>query len=158
VRSPRAEKIKQRALPRQTRAAGSGGASPALRPRALYEVDLLRALATISPSASATALRTSLKTEMEGAMRKSATVAVFTLAVFLSACGQGQQGPKGEQGPPGPQGQQGPPGPQGAKGDQGPPGGQQPSSWAIAGPAHVLPSGRYVAVGDLVSNNGASGG
>ena len=91
-------------------------------------------------------------------MRKSITVAVFTLAVFLSACGQGQQGPKGEQGPPGPQGQQGPPGPQGAKGDQGPPGGQQPSSWAIAGPAHVLPSGRYVAVGDLVSNNGASGG
>ena len=88
-------------------------------------------------------------------MRKSITVAVFTLAVFLSACGQGQQGPKGEQGPPGPQGakgEQGPPGP------QGPPGGQQPSSWAIAGPAHVLPSGRYVAVGDLVSNNGASGG
>jgi len=95
---------------------------------------------------------------MEGAMRKSITVAVFTLAVFLSACGQGQQGPKGEQGPPGPQGQQGPPGPQGAKGDQGPPGGQQPSSWAIAAPAHVLPSGRYVAVGDLVNNNGASGG
>jgi hypothetical protein len=91
-------------------------------------------------------------------MRKSITVAVFTLAVFLSACGQGQQGPKGEQGPPGPQGQQGPPGPQGAKGDQGPPGGQQPSSWAIAAPAHVLPSGRYVAVGDLVNNNGASGG
>jgi len=91
-------------------------------------------------------------------MRKSITVAAFTLAVFLSACGQGQQGPKGEQGPPGPQGQQGSPGPQGAKGDQGPPGGQQPSSWAIAGPAHVLPSGRYVAVGDLVSNNGASGG
>jgi len=88
-------------------------------------------------------------------MRKSATVAVFILAVFLSACGQGQQGPMGEQGPPGPQGakgEQGPPGP------QGPPGGQQPSSWAIAGPAHVLPSGRYVAVGDLVSNNGASGG
>ena len=94
-------------------------------------------------------------------MRKSITVAVFTLAVFLSACGQGQQGPKGEQGPPGPQGakgEQGPPGPQGAKGDQGPPGGQQPSSWAIAAPAHVLPSGRYVAVGDLVGNNAASGG
>ena len=93
-------------------------------------------------------------------MRKS-TVAVFTLAVFLSACGQGQQGPKGEQGPPGPQGakgEQGPPGPQGAKGDQGPPGGQQPSSWAIAAPAYVLPSGRYVAVGDLVGNNAASGG
>jgi hypothetical protein len=94
-------------------------------------------------------------------MRKSITVAVFTLAVFLSACGQGQQGPKGEQGPPGPQGakgEQGPPGPQGAKGDQGPPGGQQPSSWAIAAPAYVLPSGRYVAVGDLVGNNAASGG
>src|SRR5690348_13993841 len=57
-------------------------------------------------------------------MRKSAIV-LFTLAVFLSACGQGQQGPKGEQGPPGPQGakgEQGPPGPQGPKGDQGPPG------------------------------------
>ena len=93
-------------------------------------------------------------------MRKS-TVAVFTLAVFVSACGQGQQGPKGEQGPPGPQGakgEQGPPGPQGAKGDQGPPGGQQPSSWAIAAPAHVLPLSRYVAVGDLVGNNAASGG
>jgi hypothetical protein len=85
-------------------------------------------------------------------MRKSAAVVVFTLAVFLTACGQGPQGPKGEQGPPGPQGakgdqgppgppgvagakgeqgqpgpqgpkgEQGPPGPQGAKGDQGPPG------------------------------------
>src|SRR6516165_10488212 len=94
-------------------------------------------------------------------MRKSITVAVFTLAVFVSACGQGQQGPKGEQGPPGPQGAkgpQGPPGPQGAKGDQGPPGGQQPSTWAIAAPAYVLPFGHYVAVGDLVGNNGASGG
>jgi Collagen triple helix repeat (20 copies) len=85
-------------------------------------------------------------------MRKSAAFVVFTLAMFLSACGQGQQGPKGEQGPPGPQGakgdqgppglagvtgpkgeqglagpagpkgEQGPPGPQGPKGDQGPPG------------------------------------
>ena len=97
-------------------------------------------------------------------MRKSITVAVFTLAVFVSACGQGQQGPpgpqgaKGEQGQLGPQGPQGPPGPQGAKGDQGPPSGQQPSSWAIAAPAYVLPSGRYVAVGDLVGNNAASGG
>jgi Collagen triple helix repeat (20 copies) len=70
-------------------------------------------------------------------MRKSAAFVAFTLAVFLSACGQG---PKGEQGPPGPQGakgdqgppgaagvtgpkgEQGPPGPQGAKGDQGPSG------------------------------------
>ena len=97
-------------------------------------------------------------------MRKSITVAVFTLAVFVSACGQGQQGPpgpqgaKGEQGQPGPQGPQGPPGPQGAKGDQGPPSGQQPSSWAIAAPAHVLPFSHYVAVGDLVGNNAASGG
>lgn len=85
-------------------------------------------------------------------MGKSATVVVFALAVFLGACGQGQQGSKGDQGPPGPQGakgdqgppgppgvtgpkgdqgspgpqgskgEQGPPGPQGAKGDQGPPG------------------------------------
>ena len=63
-------------------------------------------------------------------MRKLAAVVVFTLAVFLTACGQGPQGPKGDQGPPGPPGvagakgeqQQGPPGPQGAKGDQGPPG------------------------------------
>src|SRR5215471_5135550 len=49
----------------------------------------------------------------ERTMRKSAAVVVFTLAVFLTACGEGPQGPKGEQGPPGPQG---------AKGDQGPPG------------------------------------
>ena len=60
-------------------------------------------------------------------MRKLAAVVVFTLAVFLTACGQGPQGPKGEQGPPGVAGakgeqQQGPPGPQGAKGDQGLPG------------------------------------
>src|SRR3974377_1698809 len=47
-------------------------------------------------------------------MRKSTAVVVFTLAVFLTACGQGRQGQKGEQGPPGPQG---------AKGDQGPAGG-----------------------------------
>ena len=77
-------------------------------------------------------------------MHKSAAIVVFTLAVFLSACGQGQQGPKGDQGPPGPQGargeqglpgpagatgpkgEQGPPGPQGAKGDEGPPGPQGP--------------------------------
>jgi hypothetical protein len=77
-------------------------------------------------------------------MRKSAVFVVFTLAVFLSACGQGPQGPKGDQGPPGPQGakgdqgppgpagatgpkaEQGPPGPQGAKGDEGPPGPQGP--------------------------------
>lgn len=85
-------------------------------------------------------------------MRKLAAFVVLTLAMFLSACGQGQQGPKGEQGPPGPQGakgdqgppgsagvtgpkgeqgqagpvgpkgEQGMPGPQGPKGDQGPPG------------------------------------
>jgi Collagen triple helix repeat (20 copies) len=77
-------------------------------------------------------------------MRKSAVFVVFTLAVFLSACGQGPQGPKGDQGPPGPQaakgdqgppgpagatgtrGEQGPPGPQGGKGDEGPPGPQGP--------------------------------
>ena len=77
-------------------------------------------------------------------MRKSSGLVIFTLAVFLSACGQGQQGPKGEQGPPGPQGskgdqgppgppgvaglkgEQGQPGPQGAKGEQGPPGPQGP--------------------------------
>jgi hypothetical protein len=59
-------------------------------------------------------------------MRKSPVIVVFTLAAFLSACGQGQQGPKGEQGPPGPQGakgDQGPPGPPGVigpKGEQGP--------------------------------------
>jgi hypothetical protein len=77
-------------------------------------------------------------------MRKSGAFVIFTLAVILSACGQGQQGPKGEQGPPGPQGakgdqgppgppgvaglkgEQGQPGPQGAKGEQGPPGPQGP--------------------------------
>ena len=91
-------------------------------------------------------------------MRKSITVAVFTLAVFVSACGQGQQGPKGEQGPPGPQGAKGEQGQPGPQGQQGPPGGQQPSSWAIAAPAYVLPFSRYVAVGDLVGNNAASGG
>jgi len=90
-------------------------------------------------------------------MRKSTAIVVFTLAVFLTACGQGAQGPKGDQGPPGPQGskgdqgppgppgatgpkgeqgsagpqgpkgEQGPPGPQGAKGDQGPAGTPAPS-------------------------------
>jgi len=65
-------------------------------------------------------------------MRRSAAVIIFTLAVFLSACSQGQQGSKGEQGPPGPQGgkgDQGPPGPPGvagAKGEQGQPGPQGP--------------------------------
>jgi hypothetical protein len=52
-------------------------------------------------------------------MRKSPVFVVFTLVVFLSACGQGPQGPKGDQGPPGPQGSkgdQGPPGPAGATG------------------------------------------
>jgi len=77
------------------------------------------------------------QTKLGRTMRKSAAV-VFTLAVFLTACGQGPQGPKGEQGPPGPQGAQGPPGapgvagakgerepgPQGPKGEQGPPGPQ----------------------------------
>jgi hypothetical protein len=44
-------------------------------------------------------------------MTKSLVFVVFSLALLLSACGQNQQGPKGEQGPPGPQG---------SKGDQGP--------------------------------------
>jgi hypothetical protein len=43
-------------------------------------------------------------------MRKSFGVAILAVALFLTACGQSQQGPKGEQGPPGPQG---------SKGDQG---------------------------------------
>jgi hypothetical protein len=90
--------------------------------------------------------------KMGGAMRHLAVFVVLTLALFVSACSQGAQGPKGDQGPPGPQGakgdqgppgaagatgpkgeqgqagppgprgEQGPPGPQGAKGDQGPPG------------------------------------
>jgi Collagen triple helix repeat (20 copies) len=67
---------------------------------------------------------------------------VVAAALLLCACGQNQQGPKGEQGPPGPQGskgEQGPPGPAGVtgpkaeqglagppgpKGEQGPPGPQ----------------------------------
>ena len=83
---------------------------------------------------------------------KSIAFVILTSALLLGACGQSQQGPKGEQGPPGPQGskgdqglpgpagvtgpkgeqglagpvgpkgEQGPPGPQGPKGDQGPPG------------------------------------
>ena len=78
------------------------------------------------------------QTKLGRTMRKSAAVVVFTLALFLTACGQGPQGPKGERGPPGPQGAQGPPGapgvagakgerepgPQGPKGEQGPPGPQ----------------------------------
>ena len=53
------------------------------------------------------------QTKLGRTMRKSAAVVVSTLAVFLTACGQGPQGPKGEQGPPSSQG---------AKGEQGPPG------------------------------------
>ena len=96
------------------------------RPSPGSAVDLLRRFVTIC-DASLLEDRT-----MEGAMRKSAAVVVFTLAMFLSACGQGQQGPRGEQGPPGPQGgkgDQGPPGPPGvagAKGEQGQPGPQGP--------------------------------
>jgi Collagen triple helix repeat (20 copies) len=77
-------------------------------------------------------------------MRNQLAFFVISAAVFLSACGQQQQGPKGEQGPAGPQGakgdqgmpgpagaagsrgEQGPAGPQGAKGEQGPPGPQGP--------------------------------
>jgi hypothetical protein len=56
---------------------------------------------------------------------------IVAAALLLSACGQNQQGPKGEQGPPGPQGskgEQGPPGPAGVTGPKaeqglaGPPG------------------------------------
>jgi hypothetical protein len=77
-------------------------------------------------------------------MRKQIAFIAFSAALFLAACGQNQQGPKGEQGPAGPQGgkgdqgvpgpagaagsrgEQGPAGPQGAKGEQGPPGPQGP--------------------------------
>jgi hypothetical protein len=75
-------------------------------------------------------------------MTKSLGLMIVAAALLLSACGQNQQGPKGEQGPPGPQGskgEQGPPGPAGVtgpkaeqglagppgpKGEQGPPGPQ----------------------------------
>ena len=46
-------------------------------------------------------------------MARSLAFVILALALFVGACGQGQQAPKGEQGPPGPQG---------LKGDQGPPG------------------------------------
>jgi hypothetical protein len=93
-------------------------------------------------------------------MRTSAAGVVFTLAVFLSACGQGPQGPKGEQGPPGPQGakgdqgppgppgvagakaEQGQPGPQGPKGEQGPPGPQ--GAKGDQGPAGAPGTGLHV--------------
>ena len=80
--------------------------------------------------------------ELRDQMTKSLGLMIVVLALLLSACGQNQQGPKGEQGPPGPQGskgEQGPPGPAGVtgpkaeqglagppgpKGEQGPPGPQ----------------------------------
>jgi hypothetical protein len=40
-------------------------------------------------------------------MTKSLALVLFTSALLLSACGQSQQGPKGEQGPPAPQGSKG---------------------------------------------------
>ncbi len=40
-------------------------------------------------------------------MAKALVFVVFSLALLLGACGQGQPGPKGEQGPPGPQGAKG---------------------------------------------------
>ena len=53
-------------------------------------------------------------------MRKSFAFAMLSFAVFLTACGQGQQGPKGEQGPAGPQGSKGDQGPAGQAGVTGP--------------------------------------
>ena len=57
-------------------------------------------------------------------MGKPVAFVVLTLAVFLGACGQGPQGPKGEQGPPGPQGAKGDQGPAGTPGVTGPKGEQ----------------------------------
>jgi hypothetical protein len=83
-------------------------------------------------------------------MRKSASVAVFMLAMSLSACGQGEQGPPGPQGakgdqgppgPPGPQGERGLPGPAGPPGPAGAGGGEGPAG--PAGPAG--PPGRAAA-------------
>ena len=37
-------------------------------------------------------------------MVRSLAFVILALALFVGACGQGQQAPKGEQGPPGPQG------------------------------------------------------
>jgi hypothetical protein len=44
------------------------------------------------------------------------TVAMIGIATELSACDQGQPGPKGDPGPPGPRGEAGPQGPAGAGG------------------------------------------
>ena len=53
-------------------------------------------------------------------MRKSFGLALLAVAPLLTACGQNQQGPKGEQGPPGPQGSKGDQGPAGPAGVTGP--------------------------------------
>jgi hypothetical protein len=77
-------------------------------------------------------------------MRKSAAFVVLTLAVFLSGCGQGPQGPKGDPGPPGaagitgPLGAQGPAGREGPKGEQGPPGPKGEAGPSGAAGLHVV--------------------
>jgi hypothetical protein len=83
-------------------------------------------------------------------MRKSALLVVFTFTLFLSACGQGQQGPKGVQGPPGPQG---------AKGDQGPPGppGGGPAFRVVTGTGSVRCADNEVLV-SLICARGATAG
>jgi len=66
-------------------------------------------------------------------MVRSLAFVILALALFVGACGQGQQAPKGEQGPPGPQGlkgDQGPPGPAGVTGPKGEQG--------VAGLVHAL--------------------
>ena len=83
-------------------------------------------------------------------MRKSAPLVVFTFTLFLSACGQGQQGPKGEQGPPGPQG---------AKGDQGPPGppGGGPAFRVVTGTGSVRCADNEVLVSLICARGGTAG-
>jgi hypothetical protein len=86
-------------------------------------------------------------------MRKSAALMVFTFTVLLSACGQGQQGPKGEQGLPGPPG---------AKGDQGPPGppgdsGARPGFRVVTGTGSVSCADNEVLVSLICARGGTAG-
>ena len=110
-------------------------------------------------------------------MRRSIIVAL-TFVGFLTACGQSQQGPRGEQGPPGPQGakgdqgppgppgavgpkaEQGPPGPQGAKGEQGPPGPQgiKGDQGPVGPPGPPGPKGDKGDKGEQAANSAASRG